>query len=324
MHSVSRADGKMLLLCMTPLHVLTAGAIARERGKRFACGVYAAVSDDEKSREYCERMKQFCEKVHFYKMQNVVKLGLSKYLDILRARKSYLRWLRSLGVHEACCLPSSLSDYVYALPSARSMQIYTYDDGVLNIHPDRLINTRDRACRTKLLLLLSGIKYWPSRIMNETRCHYTLYDIDNIYPRTKRISLFDAGSRGGLVGEIDNEKRYSLVLGPSPEFDAEAIRILEGSCREREINGFLPHPRWRGPGPSGIDAVVTKLIAEDFVIDLLKQGYSGVDVFGLESSALINLVGVPGVRCFTFLKPGGKSDAVVQLMVKAGVELVEK
>lgn len=309
---------------MTPLHVLTARAIARERDVRFSCGVYASAVEDEKCKEYSERMKQFCDRVQFVKMKTDFGSGFAKYGEIIKGRRAYIRRLRALGVFDACYLPSSLSDYVYAVPSSRSMDIYTYDDGVLNIHPDRLINKRDRSFGTRMLLALSGIRYWPERIKRETRKHFTLYGIENIYPRAEKISLFDvppstdSGESGGV------HRKYNLVLGPSPEFDTSAVALLGDFCRNRAMDGFLAHPRWKGPGLSGVPTVTTKLIAEDFVLSLIANGYTSVDVFGLESSALINLVGVPGVRCFTLLEPGGSSDAIARLMIQAGVEVVEE
>lgn len=318
-------DQGCMVLCMTPLHVLTAAAIANKTGVRFSQGIYVTSSEDEKNKSYAQRMSAFCESTHFKVVPSDANLGGLKHLTITLRRRRFLRWLRELGAHSSCLIPSSLSHYVYAVATVFGRTIYTYDDGILNIHPGPSILERDAGIPARALLRVSGIRHYPRKIARDSVRHYTIYEGKNAYSRTLKVALFTQDeSRPGGNSVANNEKLQRILLGPAPEASSYIIEHLRNASARIGFDRLLPHPRWKDFSLDGVATIETPLIAEDYVLRELSSDMTArVDLYGLESSALINLAGCQRARSVCLLPHDDSHRAMRELMSTSGVHLQE-
>jgi len=314
------------LLCMTPLHVLTAQAISEELGcANFLCGAYVTSQDDPKSRHYATKMKNFCKRVEFKVVDSDASYGRWKHAEILIRRRRYISWLKGLGEFSSCLIPSSLSHYAYAVPSAYAgSTISTYDDGVLNIQPNSQIISCKLSIGTRLFLAISGIRHWPSRLIRQSDIHYTLYSSNNAYGEARQVKLFSC--KHNSINLSNNNARLGIVrilLGPPPEADIQVLNLFKNTSLHVQFDGVLAHPRFADYDCEGLPLIKTNLIAEDYVLQILLAGrYEMVEVYGYESSALLNLAGLSGIRCLSLLENSDREKVMRSLMARCGVEML--
>lgn len=321
--------GQTLCVCMTPLHVLMVEAIAKAEGQVFDMGLYLTAADGPKSQHYFDRMTRVCQKSKFVLHQIDGNYKAIKHLDIWLRRRRFIKQIQALGQFDRVLLPASLSHYAYAVPSAvKALRIDTFDDGIVNILPDSDLLTRDRSLSFKLFLRLSGIAYWPSRVMAESAVHYTIYPVANVFQRTKLVQL-----GGDLVAPVigqaarvmqpDADEPIRVLFGPPPEAAKEVLATLESAAVSIGFHGVLPHPRWDGYTAGTASKIETNLIAEDYIMSLASQHQAGVEVYGYDTTALINTAKMPRVRAFTLLPNLEKYRPLLLLMTECGVGALE-
>lgn len=316
-------QNRSIVLCMTPLHVLTVNAISNIFGKKFDFGLFVTTRLDEKAEFYVSRMRRFCGDVRVVVVPNDAEYGSFKYLKIVMRRRKFVSSLRRLGDFTNCLLPSSLSHYVYAVATVHGNTISTYDDGILNILPNTPILFRDRSLSSKILLRLGGISYWPSKLISKTVRHYSLYEAPNAYGPTTKVQLLQSDVASPVHNkEAPKGERFRILLGPAPEAGQDVLGMLIEASKQLCFDEILPHPRNASFSLDGVRTNSGPLIAEDYIAALIEtRQCCAVELYGFESSALLNLANCPGVTTVSLLPRSRENSAMRNLMSRCGVRL---
>ncbi|OYT98991.1 MAG: hypothetical protein CFE40_09395 [Burkholderiales bacterium PBB1] len=311
-------------LCLTPLHVLTVAAIVSQRGLRFALGWYVCAVDTPQHRAYASRMERCCDEVRYVVESTSDGRGLKKYVRIagrrFRLRQEFLQHAPR-NVDQAF-IPSSLSDYCYVFVSAvRCRRLVTFDDGWSNVQPDSPLTQVHTRWSTRLLNAMTGISVLPERIPELSTRHFSIYSLPNHAHRVEVISLLPAADTA--APKVDAEasmQRLSYLVGPAPEAAPAVYAAIADLLGKVRIDGVFAHPRDTLRKINGVPYVDTSLIVEDYVFRLLvERPQAEIDVYGYESSVLLNLAHVPRVRAFTICRPGAERAQAVAAMVSGGV-----
>ena len=319
------APSTHVCLCLTPLHVLTVSAIAAQRGLRFAQGWYLCFVDTPQHRAYARKLEACCDHVHYVVESTSDGTGLQKYLRIAgRRSRLRLQFLRHQPQHiDQAMLPSSLSEGCYLFVSViRCQQLITYDDGWLNVQPDSLLARVHTKGSTRLLNALTGIRVLPEKIPELSRRHYSIYRLPNHAQRVEVIDLLPTTPQA-LAAHHQSEvvtERLAYLVGPAPEAGTEVYAAIERLIAKVHLDGVFAHPRDTQRQIRGVPYIDTDLIVEDHVFRVLAERPQAlIDVYGYESSVLLNLAHVPRVRAYTICPPDAHRADAVAAMVRGGV-----
>lgn len=329
LYASARGEGSQVkvqvCLCLTPLHVLTVMAIAAQRDTQFAQGWYVCSVDTPQHRAYASQLERCCDEVCYVVESTSDGQGLRKYLVIamrrFRLRQQFLKLLPK-RITKAL-IPSSPSDYCYVFASTlRSCRLVTYDDGWANVQPDSPIATVKIRWSTRLLYAMTLVTALPERIRQRSERHFSLYPLPNHAHRVEVICL--RATHGVYVQPALNPgapvQHSSYLVGPGPDAGPEVYAAIERLLCKVRIDGVFAHPRDRLRKIQRVPYVDTFLIAEDYVFRLLvDQPQVLIDVYGYESSVLLNLAHVPRVKSFTICDPDVERADSVATMVSGGV-----
>lgn len=321
----SAAPATHVCLCLTPLHVLTVAAIAAQRGLRFAQGWYLCAVDTPQHRAYARKLEACCDHVHYVVESSSDGTGLQKYLRIAGRRSRLRRQFRQqqpLHIDQAL-VPSSLSDYCYVFVSAiRCQQLITYDDGWANVQPGSPLAQVHTRRSTRLLNMLTGIRVLPEKIPELSRRHYSIYRLPNHAQRVEVIDLLPPTPQAQALTHPPEAtaERLAYLVGPAPEAGPEVYAAIERLIAKVHLDGVFAHPRDTQRQIRGVPYLDTHLIVEDYVLRLLaERPQASIDVYGYESSVLLNLAHVPRLQSHTICPPDAHRADAVAAMVRGGV-----
>lgn len=319
------APATHVCLCLTPLHVLTVAAIAAQRGLRFAHGWYLCSVDTPQHRAYARKLEACCDRVQYLVESTADGAGLQKYRRIAGRRARLRRQFRQQQPQQVdqALLPSSLSEGCYLFASViRCQQLITYDDGWLNVQPDSPLARVHTRGTTRLLNALTGIRVLPEKIPELSRQHYSIYRFPNHAQRVEVIDLLPPTpqAQASIHPPGATAERLAYLVGPAPEAGPEVYAAIERLIAKVHLDGVFAHPRDTQRQIRGVPYIDTHLIVEDYVFRLLAERPQAViDVYGYESSVLLNLAHVPRVQSHTICPPDAHRADAVAAMVHGGV-----
>lgn len=309
-------------ICLTPLHVLIARRIAEDVGDAYELGIFMTSTDNEKSRYYAASMKDFCAEVRYVIVPND-DYPKPKYFHIwLRRTRHFLSFIH-IGKIDTVFAPSSINQYLYAFLSAiRFVSLITYDDGIANVLPNAPLRDFFNRKSWKLFLLSSGLRFWPERIRSTANMHYSIYNAENFSLRVRRITLVrDAPT---CHEGAESCRSIRILLGTAPESPPVVHDIMQQAASRINPDWYLPHPRNKDRPFPYVPVLDTPLVAEDYVAGAIKDRQDiNVQLFGYDSSALLNLANTPRVTAFSFLKDCSIDSRLHDVMKKAGVRFFD-
>lgn len=314
-----------LCVCLTPLHVLIAARLSRRTGVRFDVGVYMDYQHDEKQNYYFRRMSEFCTStLHVIPPKEEYPTGIAKYVALYKRRKQYLKKFLELGRFSYVLTSCSINHYLWCiLEASKPVRLETYDDGLLNIASTPVQHYRPTPWRERLFLRLCGIALNKDMLIKKSARHYTIYRGKNLFPNTHRIDLFPASA--GQAQSVDQsiEVVEHIFLCPAPEAPEHVWHLIEQYLQAHPGILHLPHPRGMRPMQVASNPLITELIIEDYVLRQLRNNRTRFKLIGTESSALINLAGVPGVEAWSIFPDLPEHAQSRALMAQHGVRFID-
>ncbi|MDY3090403.1 MAG: glycosyltransferase family 52 [Porphyromonas sp.] len=290
-----------LIFCTSPLQVLIAERILHEfEGEEFYC-VYDGDPEAEKPQYYYQRLLSQCKGGRFIQRA-----------DYNRSRDVYLNTLALLWM--ALLLPKIRRMFVASpdnpnirllMSGMRSAEVYTYDDGAINLSPQAFSMISHE--EGKFVSLLRSFVFIPTvaELRAMSRRHYTIFTQPNVMPNTKLIPLFESSQLAAEEGL--GIRRQSILLGQRAytyDETARDIALAEEVVRRYGITHYLPHPK-EDYRIEGVEYIRTPLIAEDYLLGLLReQPDLQVELYSYCSTALLNLSSVPRIKVHA-IKPEG-------------------
>lgn len=291
-----------LIYCSSPLQVLIAEQILHVyAGEEFYC-VYDGDPKAEKPQYYYQRLLSQCKGGCF--VPRVYHSNpLRAYLDT--CTKLLMAWRLP---HIQRVFVASLESSIFRLlmSGMRSAEVYTYDDGAINLSPKafEMMNDQDDG---GFIRALRSLVFIPTvaELRAMSRKHYTIFTQPNVMPNATLIPLFD--SRGLETGAQAEMRRLAILLGQRAytyDETARDIALAEEVVRRYGITHYLPHPK-EDYSIEGVEYIRTPLIAEDYLLGLLReQPDLQVELYSYCSTALLNLSSVPRIRVHA-IKPEG-------------------
>jgi len=311
-----------LCICLTPLHVLIAEKVSETTGQHFDKGVYFSYNSDSKTEHYYNKMASFCKESEFILLPNDKINSPIKHIKILIQRWKFFFRFAYFSKFKDVYFPTSYNTYLMILLAiTRRSKTHTFDDGILNIAYEEIISPyRAKSFFAKVYEKLTGVFYSIDDLVKRSKEHYSIYPASqNVCANVKEVSLL----RPSAIHQGEQENIKRIFIGPAPEADEEVWRKVNNKILEIKPNEFLPHPRDIHQKAKNVQYTDTHLIAEDYVISLLeKSPNSGVEIYGLQSSALLHLAKLPNVKVYSFIDNDLKNQFLMKLMSQYEVSFI--
>lgn len=276
-----------LFICLTPLQIIIALKIIEVK-KIKSYAVLGSFVDTPKHQFYFNRIAEnacWSKKIH---PDNSL-MGFSLLFSVKKYRKEISTELKKFYINSIYL--ASISDrHVQAFVYNLSFQsLYTFDDGLANIHPHSHYYDDDNIRGYKKLIWnCIDKKYSTSELRKLSRKHFTIFHgKSNIIKNVEFLDLFSSqGNDQNRAGEIN------ILLGQpltevNPKCDSEFI--LQ-TVNKLNIQYYFPHPRENYTFPNNIEIIHSPLIFEEYVLDLYKHStYQTINVYSFFSTVLLNL-----------------------------------
>jgi hypothetical protein len=188
----------------------------------------------------------------------------------------------------------------------------TFDDGTFNLDPDVILPLlRDEPRNTKVVRRVVGAPLTKDIFFGAER-HFSIFSRSLALVRPENVVELDFLCRP--TGNADRGL-VRIMLGTPVAATCSAMRrmdllekrstIYEKILDDVQYDIFLPHPAeyrssWVAPPFAAFSEAADRLIAEDLIHELIRQGYSPV-VYGFSSTTLLT-VG-RAVRAINLLLP---------------------
>lgn len=286
-----------LIICLTPLQMLIAEAIIKEKKLKNNILVVIAYNNNEKFRYYYERLGLVCDKSYFFLIDN------SSLWNRVKAMIQLKKFLSLFKKHNfsSCYLASIDCSYIQLITSGIKYQkLYTFDDGTINLITDSsYYKDKKYSFPEKVFRCLFGIRDTVSIYRQGSIRHYTIFKGDeNIIDNTEFISLINVKKRDNspVSGAV------KIFLGqPLSEIKVEKQLLLDFLNSEK-INFYYPHPRELEIFEN-VQYIRSEKIFEDFLIDYLERNQDKeILVYTFFSTAILNIKDIDNVRvisCYT-------------------------
>lgn len=319
-----------LCVCMTPLHVLIAERIAQERGRHFDYGIYLCHEETPKHRFYASRLAAISKVSDFKVEQLVAPTGPLRHwhwVTLLNGiRERFEMKFAGQQIKEVVSSTSADRVLMALLAAVKPGELTTFDDGFANVDPAPppiFVHTR---WPQRLILKLAGIGWWPERVHQHSARHYTIYKQTNVVSRTEHLALGvdSTAAEASPLDQSPDAEEIVVFLGPYPEVEKAVLDAFELAASKLKPIGYLPHPRDTHGLLGSVKRIDSLLVAEDFVVQQLRDhGAASVQVYGYNSSGLVNLAAIKGARAYNFVLAGSSPTPGGRMMEQMGVSLVD-
>lgn len=288
--SVIEKKPRSLIMCVTPLQMIIAKKIIELKSEENFDLIVIALSDNEKYRYYYERLKRLCVAEIYYSTEQGIKgfLNFIKILKINKLDRQYQNlYLASIDSRH----------FQYVLSKNKKANVYTFDDGTVNIIPHSLyyLNSKPKLFKRVVWRGL-GIKCYMEDIKKLSLLHYTIYkDVPNIIAKTQLIKLYkDYDSTLTLTNRV-----VKIYLGqPLEEIsDIFTIDYIAQALKKLHVDFYYPHPRENSIPKGEYKVIASQLVFEDYIVTYLRDNPKvQVHVYSFISSTILNIVSLDRVE----------------------------
>jgi len=315
-------QGKSLCICLTPLHVLIAERVAEKTTQKFDQGIYLSYQDDEKTRVYFNRMTSFCSNIKFVMLPNDAIKSPLKHLKIFVQRWTFRFKNGAYANYSDIYLPTSSNLYLLVLlPILSKSTLITFDDGIVNIAYNEVHRQANHpGIFARLYTWATGVLCSLDKLIKLSTKHFSIYS-DSVNVCKKNVQYVTLSGDHRL--NADSSKVIKIFIGPPPEADSSIWQKVNEKILEISPDEFLPHPRDINQMAKNVAYSSTNLIAEDYVINVLEDNPDArIEIYGLQSSALLHLAKLPKVEVFSFIDNNPKNAYLIKLMSQYGIDFI--
>ena len=271
-----------LIICITPLNILIAQELRERYPNEDFHGVFLKYNSNEKMDYYIEQFSKFTVEVEVIDCTTRIKA----YNQIFRARFSKETYDKVfVAAIDSMWVLSNLS-------AIHFREIYTYDDGTINLFPEGRYYTSEFSIAEKIVQSLLRFKYNPITLRAISKKHYTIYDAPNIIGNTELIQLVHEKDSNAQPGTS-----VSILLGQPLYAEDKPSQILFNKIvKKLQPDFYLPHPRETFE-VEGVDYVHTNYVLEDYIVHLRNQ-FETVKLYTVSSSAILNVMQLSRVEVY--------------------------
>lgn len=287
----------ILVACFTPLQVLIAKEVLRREAVNFSdvFFVYFSTVTNEKHQRYYSLLADM--------------VGKSLYINVPYSAKLLIIIKRKIASYiYSTIYVASIDDSIthYLLSFCDYEELVTFDDGVGNIIKSGtyFLKAQRTSLKKRLFTIVHtalGRRYYLDEVKSNSLRHYTIYDkFDNCFNNPKYIALFEKGkttnSTQKSVKNIILGTMFNEITSHDDHFIQQRLLDFMESLVPSPL--YIPHPRAKDICFKDYQ-INTSDIAEDYVINLLNEGYE-VNLYGFASSSQFNLLSSHNVNIYVF------------------------
>ena len=173
--------------------------------------------------------------------------------------------------------------------------LFTFDDGLANLNYQGQYYTDQESSLQKFLKTVIHITWNIEKVKRISKCHYTIYPSrNNIISNITPISLLNSES----INLVLTPPKKIFLGQPLSEIDLRfTSKYINKILNKIAINYYYPHPRETTPCIlNNISIIQSNKIIEDYLLELSKN--STIELYTFFSTAVINLVNVPNIKCY--------------------------
>ena len=297
-----------LIICTTPLQTLLAREIVKNYEDEKFYGILFSNHFSEKVDRYFNLFGVLCHVLNKIYCKSLIRLVcLILYYKIKFFNKKFDKIF--VANIENILIQSIIS-------SLKFNELITFDDGTANILKSSMLYQNNESWKLKFIKFIFMIDHDINTLKNISSLHYTIYYMDNIIKKTKRISIFNFNdSVGNALNGV-----LKICLGQRLyNDDAKNVDLFKKIIDKYNIDYYLPHPK-ESFIVDGVKYYDSDLIFEDIICNELNN-YKEIYVYTIYSSAIINILGENRIHPVSIQVEGFEKES--ELMRKFDI-LVEK
>lgn len=293
-----------LIFCTSPLQALIAERIMElYPSEDFYC-IFDGDPSNEKQYHYFQKIKSRCKDGIFI-TRTYYSNPIRAYLDAL---KSLYRGLTLAPINKVFLGSIESSTFRLILAGLKTYDIYTFDDGTINLSPQAFASMSyiEDGTFIKLLRTLFSIPT-PQEVRNNNLKHYTIYPYPNVMEHCELLTLLPPNNFPSRQNSTQiNTSVYSLFIGQrvcSYDNTQEDQALTQSIIKAHNIKYYLPHPK-EDYHIEGVTYIKTPLIAEEYILQLLQENpHLKIKLYSYCSTTLLNLHNIPQIEVYAIKPP---------------------
>lgn len=238
-------------------------------------------NDNEKYNHYFAKISKKCDVSYRYIVESQGKIG--RIFEFVKYRL-FINRITKIN-YDTVFLASVDNPFFHLLLSLlKKNEIQTFDDGTANIYKKSTYYVFPKKSVLQYgILRFLGNTYHTQQVIDASVLHHTIYEgFENITRPLKSVKLMDLN-----IESIPN-KSIKIYLGqPLEDLNFKNEDKVFKFLKEHEVNHYFPHPREKKQF-EGFTYIHTSLIFEDYVVELLNQGYY-IELYTVLSSVVLNV-----------------------------------
>ncbi|EJJ4223804.1 UDP-glucose--glucosyl LPS a 1, 2-glucosyltransferase [Salmonella enterica] len=292
-----------LFICMTNLQLLIARSIIEKEQLKSVDILFIGDVDNVKNLYYLKKIQPLCR--HSSIVSQISKFSTFKTIKRTQyAKKIMAAYAREY--HTVFFANFHVPLIHHILSCISFSEIKTFDDGTNNINQKSIMYKGKNIRKiSKLIRKLMGRKYHKEEILKLDVKHYTLFpNRSNIIKNTEEIVL---GYHISLP-DMNNELK-KILLGTvytdalkNKEDEDIFLKHLQSFLKKKEINIYIPHPRYDSHQFNGVLNINSEMIAEDIILEYLEQGMV-LELYGFNSTVQYTLNNISAVKSYKITSP---------------------
>ncbi|HET8858753.1 glycosyltransferase family 52 [Marivirga sp.] len=308
---------KSLIIANTPLHCLIIKSILKEsKPKTGVFLVYLTKNINKKDLNYFNKINLFFENSILIDLNSSAGLiQLFKLLLTLRKKKFKSIYIGQLKTAFNRVLLLSTINY-----TKKYGEIYSYDDGIGNLNVGGYFDVIKEHWISSFIFKVFNKNLLYKNLKTFISCHFTIFPPDfNIFPNSTFVSLLDLSNS---LNKPSNNNTINILL-TTPYYDIGrlskqiSVGLFNNVIEKYKIDYLLPHPKDTLMNNYKINQskiIDTNMIAEEWILKLLKYNTSNVKLFAFGSSTLLTMMNIPGVEVIYLTNPYAKINTIFKKM----------
>ncbi|EOQ74854.1 glycosyltransferase family 52 [Acinetobacter lactucae] len=280
-------SSRNLLVCLTPLQMLIASKIVEQNPTSYDV-LCLSYNENEKYDYYFNKLSLVCENSYRFIVYSENKIY--RIFDFVRFKFYLFKILKNK--YSKIYLASIDNPFFHLLLSVvKKDQVLTFDDGTANIYQEsNYYNYQDKSMLQTVILNFLGNKYSTKKVIDESQKHFSIYKgYKNIIDNTSYISIISINKM------LLADKKIKIFLGqPFHDLKGGDSEKILSFIKKIGVEYYFPHPREK-KRYDGINYIESPLIFEDYILNLLTEGYL-VELYTVLSTAALNVASLKNIE----------------------------
>lgn len=309
-----------IFICYTPLHVIISEKIIQLENIKSYVLIFYVEKDNKKNKYYFNKLAVNASKSFYVKKDNNYITSLKTLFFLYLSLRIYSN--SNIFTGNIKTLYSRFIIYLLGFN-----KLCTFDDGIGNIWGSGYFyDGRVPTFSTRLLAFMK-LNFSYSQIYKNISKNYTIYDLPNVMPNSKRINLFNKENVNSEL--LNNNSTEVVVLLTSTLYENNIIslesekELYNKIIKKFSVTHIIPHPLEKINKITNLDIKIidSEMIAEEIILEM-KQHYNKIKVVGIYSSAIINLAQIEGVKVVNIHFNFDSSETINQFLSKMDIDTI--